>query len=280
VNTSGPSVTAGSGSAVATRIDVFGDTAGTIVLQNSRLRVIVTPQGGGRVVEIGQESDPWTNATDATGALRDDLVPSQPPSARDYIAAYTHAYPAGMAQRRYAATILQTGSRAVVRLQYVDVTATRPVTYVRVLTLEPDSPRLVVDERVTVAGGGWLPELSAVQRSSLPGLFPSHEGDAELFRSSGALRDAVAATFVNAPGGGHVTVVAWQPGDIVSTSWTPYRSTGTLALRMTLGQWHRVVYAYAAAATIEQARAFAQAERAWVSANRVSARTAGEVAKR
>ena len=49
---------------------------------------------------------------------------------------------------------------------------------------------------------------------------------------------------------------------------------------MMLGQWHRVVYAYAAAATIDEARAFAQAERDWVSANRVSARSAGEVAKR
>jgi hypothetical protein len=36
---------------------------------------------------------------------------------------------------------------------------------------------------------------------------------------------------------------------------------------MTPGAWHRVVYAYAAAPSLDAARAFVEAERAWVSAN-------------
>jgi len=266
-NAWGSDAPAGPLRAVASRVDVFGDGGRTIVLHNSRLTAIVSPDGGGRLVALGEGDGTQGNATDATGALRDDLLPAEPPTARDYIAAYTHTYPAGTAQRRYSATIVQTGSRAVVRLQYVDVTTPRPVTYVRVLTLEPDSPRLVVDERVTVVGGAWSPALTAVQRSSLPGLFASDEGDAELFPASTAGRDGLTAGFVRDSSGGHVTVVAWQPGKVASASWMPYRSTGTLALCMTLGSWHRVVYAYAVVHSVADARAFVEAERAWLSAN-------------
>ena len=279
INAVGHDRAAASGRATASRVDVFGDGAGTIVLLNSQLRAIISPDGGGRLIELNEGNAAGCNATDATGALRDDLFPSRPPSARDYIAAYTHAYPSGTAQRRYDATIVQTGSRAVVRLHYVDVTA-RPVTYERILTLEADSPRLIVDERITVNGGAWSPLLRGVQRSSLPGLLATRDADAELLLPSDAGRSAAAASFVRCAAGAHVTVVAWRPGEVVSATWTRYRSTGTLSLHMMLGQWHRVVYAYAAAATIDEARAFAQAERDWVSANRVSARSAGEVAKR
>jgi hypothetical protein len=65
---------------------------------------------------------------------------------------------------------------------------------------------------------------------------------------------------------GFAFVVAWPDSDVASATWTPYRSTGTLALTMTPGVWHRTVYSYAAEPTLASARAFAQAERAWVSA--------------
>jgi len=265
------------GNSFAVRADVFGDGAGTIVLQNEYLRAIVSPDGGGRLVELGGGNGgrDRNNATDATGALRDDVIPTQPPSARDYIAAYTHGYPSGTAQRRYAATIVQSGARAIVHLHYVDLAAGLPVTYDRILTLEPRTRRLIVDERVTIAGN--VPtSVRAVQRSSLPGLLVA-AGDSELFPPRESARSAIAASY--RAGSAHVMVVTWKRGDVTRATWKRYRSTGTLSLLMTLRAWHRVVYAFAPAASPAQARTFAQAERAWVSANPVTARSGGEVAK-
>jgi hypothetical protein len=263
---------AGPGRAIASRIDVFGDGGGTIVLQNSRLTAIVSPEGGGRLVALGDGDGTHGNATDATGALCDDLLPAQAPTARDYIAAYTHGYPNGTAERRYDAAIVESGARAVVRLHYTDITARRPVTYERILTLEAASPRLIVDERITISGGPWSPLVRAVQRSSLPNLLYEGARETSVFPVASAARNAIVAGFVPERSSGHVTVVDWAPGDIASAVWTPYRSTGTLALTMAAGVWHRIVYAYAAVPSLTDARAFAEAERAWVSANPMAAR--------
>jgi hypothetical protein len=110
-----------------------------------------------------------------------------------------------------------------------------------------------------------------VQRSSLPGLFTPQTSDLVLDDAAGAAARGVVATYRRFDGSGsaHVTVVAWRPGDVTSADWTPYRSTGTLALTFTLTPtvWHRVIYAFAPARDAASARAFAEAERAWVSAN-------------
>jgi hypothetical protein len=263
--------------AIATAVtsDVFEDGGRTIVMTNGALRVIVSPEGGGRVVELGDGVR--ANATDATGALRDDLALPALPSARDYIAAYTHSYPAGTAQRPYEATIESSGPRAVVRLRYVAADFTPACTFERVLTLEPGAHRLIVDERVLPAGTNATATASdadaplAVQRSSLPGLFTPQRSDLVLDDAADAAARGVVATYrrSDGSGSGHVTVVAWRPGDVATADWTPYRSTGTLALTFPLTPtvWHRVTYAFAPAHDAASARAFVEAERAWVSAN-------------
>jgi APA family basic amino acid/polyamine antiporter len=253
--------------AFARRADVFGDGGGTIVLRNAFLRVVITPEGGGRIVEIGDGAG--ANATDATGATRDDVLPTPSPSPRDFIARYTHDYPNGTAQRPYAATIVASGACAVVRLR-----ATEPdlgATFERVLTLAPATHRLVVDQRMTFAGSAR--GRRGVVRSSLPGLLglpvAAPAGLPPPFVSS-----------YRAPVGepAHVTVVAWPHGDVAAVSWTPYRSTGTLTLTINPGSWHRTIYAFGPAPTLTSAHAFAEDEAAWVSANPVIAD--GEVAKR
>ena len=65
--------------------------------------------------------------------------------------------------------------------------------------------------------------------------------------------------------------VAWRAGDIELASWTPYLSTGTLALTLAPG-WRRVTYSAVDLADVAGARAFAEAERAWVAANPATGR--------
>ncbi|MDB5093167.1 MAG: hypothetical protein JWO85_1268, partial [Candidatus Eremiobacteraeota bacterium] len=60
--------------------------------------------------------------------------------------------------------------------------------------------------------------------------------------------------------------VAWRAGDVERASWTPYLSTGTVALTLAPG-WRRVTYSAVEVADLAAAQAFAEAERAWVAAN-------------
>jgi hypothetical protein len=246
--------------------------------RNDRLRVVVDGNAGGRAFDL-QPLTPvsglaveGTNAFDATGALRDDVATPLPPSPRDYIARYTHQYPAGTFNRTYTAVDQSTPTRASVLFRYTMPDADPAnLTFEKVVSLDAASSRVVVDERA-VAPNAAAKMQPIVVRSSLPLLFnlqPAMQIPDALVptacaptctlppqqRSVAAYRD------------GTVFVVAWADGAIASATWTPYRSTGTLALTMTPGAWHRVVYAYAAAPSLDAARAFVEAERAWVSAN-------------
>jgi amino acid transporter len=252
-----------------------------IVLRNDRLRVIVDPHAGARAFSM-QALSPWgrwwPSAFDATGAWRDDVSEPVAPSARDYIAKYTHAYPAGTFNREYRVEVLESQPRAVVRLTYAMPDAEPPgAVFERVLTLEPRAARVIVDERLIVPVDERLvvPAASAqrlVVRSSLPALVPSRSGSPgadvpldEVSReragdvppSAGGL-----ATYAN----GRAFAVTWNAADVERAAWTPYRSTGTLALTFAPG-WRRTTYAYAAAASVDEARRFVQAERAWLAAN-------------
>ncbi|HZZ00579.1 MAG TPA: beta-galactosidase [Candidatus Baltobacteraceae bacterium] len=56
---------------------------------------------GARIRELSGGPMPHTNVATSIGLLRDAVDPEPPPSARDYIAAYTHPIPAGTFNRTY-----------------------------------------------------------------------------------------------------------------------------------------------------------------------------------
>ena len=84
------------------------------MLQNARVRAVIVADGGGRLVSFGPIAPAAgrDNLTDATGALRDDVRTPLGPSPRDYIARYTHDYPAGTFNRPYRAEIVAAAERA------------------------------------------------------------------------------------------------------------------------------------------------------------------------
>ncbi len=114
--------------AAVRKLDVFEDGGDTYVLQNARVRAVIVADGGGRLVSFGPIAPFYAagdgaaargNLTDATGALRDDVLSPLAPSPRDYIARYTHDYPAGTFNRPYRAEIVASGgARAALRLTY------------------------------------------------------------------------------------------------------------------------------------------------------------------
>jgi hypothetical protein len=274
------------------RADAFGDGASDVVIQNAQARLVVVPDGGARVPVFalfppaGSESfggDAADNAFDATGALRDDVLVQPPPSPTDRIAKYTHSYPAGTFNRRYAVSGAAAGT---VRLT-ADVPDVFPngARFERVLSLPPDAARLIVDERVTFNAGDGADRQRGVVLSTLStDAGPSDKPSRRLYVGSTQID---AAGDLPAPQGValidcelqgcFVLAISWRPGDVESASWEPHRSNGTLRMVLALG-WRRVTYALARVRNRTAAQTFVEAERAWVAANPPS--KDGEVAKR
>ncbi len=265
------------GDSVVTRQhdDDFGGDA--IVLANDRIWLELDPQAGARafrLVAFGPvvNSSAGTffapNAFDATGAFRDDVSLPVPPSARDYIAKYTHDYPAGTFNRSYRADVLESGPQATVRFSYaMPDAAPAGLTFERIVSLAPHSWRVVVDERLTAPPRASLGAQRAIVRSSLPALALIGPGPVGLDPFPPPLGAAAPASNGLATFRGKaVFAVSWRAGDVERASWTAYRSTGTLALTLAPG-WRRATYVYAPASSADAARRIAQAERAWIAAN-------------
>ncbi len=276
------------------RADTFGDGASEVVLQNRFARAVIAAGGGARIPIFSllptgdpKSMDPWLppNAFDATGALRDDALIQPPPSTTDRIARYTHSYPAGTFNRTYTVSDAHDGS---VRLT-ADVPDVVPsgARFERVVSLDPDSARLVVDERVAFGAGPGCDAQRGVVLSALA-LEPDSRGVQRraLFVDRAAVTGASTldaphgvAVIENAGKARFALAVSWRPGDVESASWVPQRSNGTLRLVLAPG-WRRVTYALSRVDTPAEGRAFVEAERAWVAANPAPSSEDGEVAKR
>jgi hypothetical protein len=274
---------------VAERVDVFEDGASEVVLRNDRVRAIVVPNGGARLVLFGPtqtrpgREDVSANAFDATGALRDDVLIQPPPSPTDRIAKYTHTYPAGMFNRLYSACTFATASGpatartagAYLAYDAPDVVPAGAL-FERIVSLGAAADRLIADERLTPRGAAGAQRL--VSYSAIPlgdsledgaGSHPANQpvtldprGGGVSFRRGarpGPVLHSEAARTLS---------VAWPPDAVESASWTPARSNGTLRLVLARGGWRRLTFARFDAGSDAEAAAFVQAERRWVAANR------------
>jgi amino acid transporter len=230
----------------------FGDGDPTVVLANATSFAAIAPDGGARLVAFARRAAcgaAWRSLTNATGALRDDVLLLPPPSVTDRIARYTHTYPAGTFNRRYRVEILASGgATARVRLSY-DAPDLPPhgARIEKTVSLEAGDARLVVDENVTFPGDdagtqrGLRYDALAVRPDAFVATDPSFV----------AWSDGVAVT------------VTWTPGGVERTQWTPYGTNGTLSSVLAPGV-HRTTYALAPAADRAGAESFAQRERDWL----------------
>ncbi len=242
----------------------FGSGDATVTLANAYVTAIFVPGGGARLVVFAkaQRTPTIFNATDATGALRDDTLLQPPPSTTDRIARYTHSYPAGTFNRAYRTEILAaSGTTAAVRFTYDAPDLPGAPHFEKTVRLAAGARRLVVDERVTFAHA--VPGQHAVLSSALA-------------VPPGALIEAQPA-FAGWWNGNAVSI-AWNRAAVESAGWVRYGSNGTLTL-VAANATVRTTYALAAARDPAAARAFARQERDWLAAN-PNPPSNGEVAKR
>ena len=157
------------GRAEAYAIDAYADGYPVTVLQNARVRVVISPEAGARAF-VFEDLATGTSAFTTVGALRDDVLEQPPQSTTDRIAKYTHQFPAGTFNRPYRVEVLESGARAVARFTYdaPDVVP-RGATFERTVTLEPDTSTFAVDQRVTFPGADGAPGAGqrAISLSSL-----------------------------------------------------------------------------------------------------------------
>lgn len=229
----------------------FGSGERTVTLINANVVAVFVPDGGARLVAFAPAANvTGYNATNATGALRDDVLLQPPPSPTDRIARYTHSYPAGTFNRAYAVDVLQSGGRAaVVRFRYTAPDLPGSPQFEKTVRLDAGARRLIVDERVRFTAGD--PAQRAILRSALA----ADAGAAWQTESALLTWDGTRAL-----------AVSWDPNAVTSATWTRYGSNGTLALIAAMPDL-RTTYALAAAGGRSAAEAFAQEERDWLAAN-------------
>jgi hypothetical protein len=139
------------GAASALVTDFFRDGAPVVILQNSAVRAIVSPDAGARAF-VFEDLSTGFNAFTTIGALRDDLASPLPPSPRDYIASYTHPLPAGTFNRPYRCSVLHSTARAMVQCSYdAGDLAAAPVHFEKTFELDAGSRTLSVRLRSSQA---------------------------------------------------------------------------------------------------------------------------------
>ncbi len=132
------------GRAIAYAFDAFRDGSSTFVLDNGRVRAIVSADAGARSF-VFEDLATHRNVFTPIGAARDDVATPPSPSPRDYIAPYTHPFPAGTFNRHYDCRVTSTGVRAELTCSYTapDLAAT-PVRFEKTFSLAPNATSLVV----------------------------------------------------------------------------------------------------------------------------------------
>jgi hypothetical protein len=245
-------------------IDAFGGGDETVILQNSLVRVLVSPLAGGRAF-VFEDLATHANVFTSVGALRDDVAIEPPLSTVDRIAKYTHQFPAGMFNRPYDVTLVNTGTHASARLAYhaPDVLPLGAI-FDRTISLDPDVREFAVDESVALSSLDTLAGQRAVTVSSLA------VGDTTKMTTQMVLRDGLppapfaADTTVAVVGNGlgfydsatkQLAVIAWRRGDVESASLLERKASVVARLTLASGGTAHTIYACATAPSLEAAQA-------------------------
>ncbi|HZV77057.1 MAG TPA: amino acid permease [Candidatus Babeliales bacterium] len=191
----------------------FRDPDGTPIA-NAHMRVVFAPFAGARIAELGNGT--W-NAATGIGLLRDAIDPQPPPSARDYIASYTHPLAAGTFNRPYRCV-----NANALTTQRIDCSYDAPdlpaggALFRRTLTLSSDSGELVVNEQFQPHDPGATARLESISG------FAYTSGDTLLRSPNG-----------NGLGILHsktLTVLRWRSGDVARVDLRQTRGAQLVSL--------------------------------------------------
>jgi amino acid transporter len=248
------------------KVDAFSDGYPAIIVENSNVRIVFSPNAGARAFAFADKrTGSGENSIFTTvGGLRDDVKIEPPLSTSDRIAKYTHQFPAGMFNRPYRVQILESGKRAVVRFSY-DAPDVVPAGahFERTVTLEPDVRFFSVDERAVFDGSAPAIPQQAVSVTSLAVGDSAHMTtqqvlvpDTEPFTPDKTIK----ITKGNALGfydtkTHELATIAWRPGDIDDATLLERHYSVVARLTLAPGRVARTIYGYFYADTIDAARA-------------------------
>jgi amino acid transporter len=174
-------------------------TPGTgTTIANARIRAVFSAEAGARVWYLGDNHE---NAATSIGLLRDAVDPQPSPSARDYIAAYTHPLPAGTFNRTYLCT--RNSSQGLQRVTCSYDAPDLPqggALFKRVLALNDAGSSLSIEEQFTPHDVESTAKLVSVSGFALA------PGDAMLTSADG---DALGIFHAQ-----RLTALRWRRGDV------------------------------------------------------------------
>jgi hypothetical protein len=130
--------------------DAYRDGMQTFVLDNRRVRIMVSADAGARVF-VYEDLATGRNAATPIGLLRDDIATPPSPSPRDYIAPYTHPMRSGTFNRAYVCRVESNGARASLLCTYdAPDLGPQPVHFEKEFILEPNAAFFRVRLRCSV----------------------------------------------------------------------------------------------------------------------------------
>ncbi len=205
------------GQVTAYAADFYRDGYSAVVLQTARVAIVVSPCAGARAL-IFEDLPHRQNLVTIVGAFRDAWTPQLAPSARDYIAPYTHPIAAGTFNRCYSARILRSGAQASASFSYTAPDAPpRGASFSRTMTLDGKSNVLAVQLHAAFRGR------SAERAAQLTSF--------ALSSSTRILRRIDAYGFYD-ESASRVFAVAWRPAEIKAKQLSVHAHDALLTLML------------------------------------------------
>ncbi|HEY3674495.1 MAG TPA: hypothetical protein VGK84_00730, partial [Candidatus Tumulicola sp.] len=192
-------------------------STGTRTMASAGVRVAFAPDAGARIAELS--FDGAENSASGIGLLRDNFRNDSPPSARDYIGAYTHPLPAGTFNRRY--TCSEPSEPAVVTCTYDSKGSDFDATFERTMRIDETTHELIVDERYQRGNIYATSSRLGPQLESISG-FAMRPGDV-LIAPSGVSGAGVLHA-------GRLTAIRWRPDEVGSVMVRATRGAALVTL--------------------------------------------------
>lgn len=206
----------------------------------SRLYVAFAPNAGARVATLSAAG--LDNAASSIGLLRDAVDPAPPPSARDYIAAYTHPLPAGTFNRPYACAPQPVSGDAFTCSYEAPDLPEGGARFERTLSLAPDDDALAIAESFSPNDSNAGARLQSVSG------FAFEPGDAVVAPPS--------ENFAGVLHGRRFAAISWEPGDVAQVQTRATRGAEIVTLTFARRTVHLRLGIYAAADATEAERLF------------------------
>ncbi|HLI95305.1 MAG TPA: hypothetical protein VKT72_04345, partial [Candidatus Baltobacteraceae bacterium] len=177
------------------RSDVYQDGYPAVVMQNRRVRLIVSPCAGARAF-IFEDLQSGKNMFTTVGGLRDAWQQTLPPSSRDYIAKYTHPIATGTFNRCYGSSIDTSHLRAAFTYTAPDAPP-HGAAFAKTVALNSDGFTVTLDTRFPGGPAQRAQELTSVA----------------IDRSTQIVRQSNGITFVD-PSKHRELQITWPAGDV------------------------------------------------------------------